>query len=146
MITLARGLLGEMLRHLENGYPREACGVILGRQAGWQGGEAHRVTEVRPISSTEGEFPRKRYSMDSRELLEADEAARRRGDSLIGVYHSHPDGPARPSAVDLGQAWPAYTYLVASVRRGAAAEWACWVLDGAREAFRPRVVRLTGER
>jgi proteasome lid subunit RPN8/RPN11 len=144
MITLARGQLEEMLRHLEERYPQEGCGALLGRSAAWAGGTAWQVTGVHPAASIERSRPCERYDMDPRDMLAAEDAARLRGDSVIGIYHSHPDRAAQPSSADLERAWPSYAYMVASVRNGKAAEWACWVLEDGGKAFRPRIVRLTG--
>jgi proteasome lid subunit RPN8/RPN11 len=37
------------------------------------------------------------------------------GPSLIGFFHSHPEGGSRPSGEDLDLAWPQYLYVVAGL-------------------------------
>lgn len=137
MICLSRDRVAEILRLLEAGYPHEACGYLVGRL-----GDPDRVTGIIPMRNMNAERARDRFDMDPSEQLVAERAARAAGASLIGVYHSHPDHPARPSATDLAIAQPVYTYLIASIRGGRAAEWTCWRLheDGTR--FVPRVVQL----
>jgi proteasome lid subunit RPN8/RPN11 len=48
--------------------------------------------------------PRKRFEIDAQALIDAHRAARAGGPQVIGYYHSHPRGPAQPSAVDRAQA------------------------------------------
>lgn len=147
MICLSRSLVAELFAHLEAHYPYEACGVFLGTKGerSADGRQMDRVTAVRAIPNLNTERARDRYEMDPRELLAAEKEARAAGTSVIGVWHSHPDHPARPSSTDLERAWPAYTYLIASIREGTAAEWTCWMLNEAGTAFEPVIVKLAGE-
>lgn len=142
MIRMARPRVRELLAHLEGEYPKEACGVLWGRRG--TGAAAAEVLKVRPLANADGARSCDRYRMDPKELLEAENEARTAGAGLVGIYHSHPDGPAQPSAADLEQAWPVYAYLIVSVRAGSAAEWACWTLDDAGGKFRPCPVKLEG--
>ena len=100
------------------------------------------VTGIRPIPNLNIERAHDRYEMDPKELLAAEREARAQGVSVIGVYHSHPDHPARPSAHDLERAWNDLTYMIVSIRQGKAAEWTCWLLNEAEKVFEPQVVRL----
>jgi len=47
--------------------------------------------------------------------------------SLIGIYHSHPDGGSGFSASDLEAACPWLSYLIVSVRNGEIGTSASWV-------------------
>ena len=77
----------------------------------------------------------KRYSIDPPELIRAGEEARRSNLELFGVYHSHPDAPVEPSAVDLEFAWPDFTYLVLSLQSGEPRDVGAWSLNETRTAF-----------
>ena len=45
------------------------------------------------------------------------------GQELVGIYHSHPDGPPEPSALDrMEAAYPDAAYLIFSRSQG---EWKC---------------------
>ena len=138
MICLSRNHAGEIFRYLEQHYPHEACGVFFGRR-----GESDQVTGIRPIPNLNTERAHDRFEMDPRELLAAEKEARAQGLSIIGVYHSHPDHPARPSTTDLERAWGDLTYMIVSVREGKVAEWTCWLFNEVEKEFHPRVVRLT---
>ena len=67
--------------------------------------------------------PRNRYLISPRDLLEAEKAARALGLDIVGVYHSHPDHPARPSEFDREHAFPWYSYIIVSVRGGEASRF-----------------------
>lgn len=72
----------------------EACGLLLGtcEAGGWW------IDATVPLRNTADSATF--FEFDPAELLDND---LRYGERIIGVYHSHPGGPARPSATDLGQ-------------------------------------------
>jgi proteasome lid subunit RPN8/RPN11 len=144
MICLSRSHVTELFRHLEAHYPHEACGVFLGVKGDQSvdGRQLERVTGVRAIPNLNTERAHDRYEMDPKGLLAAEKEARAAGVGVIGIWHSHPDHPARPSQTDLERAWPAYTYLIAAIREGRGAEWTCWMLNDAGTAFEPVIVKL----
>lgn len=74
--------------------PDECCGLLLGREA---------IEEALPAPNVAAE-PRHRFEIDPQTLIDAHRAARAGGLQVIGYYHSHPAGPARPSATDRAQA------------------------------------------
>ena len=55
--------------------------------------------------------------------------------TLAGFYHSHPNHPARPSAYDLEQAWPNFSYVIISVNAAVPGDITCWHLKDDRSAF-----------
>ncbi len=83
-----------MEAHVEHAAPLEACGLLAGKH--------DTVQRVIPI--TNQTQSRTRYRMDPREQLAAFEAIESDGLDLIGIFHSHPAGPATPSATDIEEA------------------------------------------
>jgi proteasome lid subunit RPN8/RPN11 len=80
-----------MLAEAARAAPEECCGLLLGR-----GGV---IEEARPAANIA--FERRRYfEIDPRVLIDAHRAARAGGRDVLGYFHSHPGGPAEPSAVD----------------------------------------------
>jgi proteasome lid subunit RPN8/RPN11 len=65
----------------------------------------------------------------SEDLLAADMAARERGMSLIGIYHSHPDCGAYFSETDLKNSCPWYSFVVLSIQKGEFDHANSWLPD-----------------
>jgi proteasome lid subunit RPN8/RPN11 len=93
----------------------EACGLLLGTTDG----DGWRIESAVPLRNTADSATY--FEFDPAELLEHD---LRHGAAIVGVYHSHPGGPALPSATDLGQmtmeAEVPWVWLILSPRGGAA--------------------------
>lgn len=107
-------------------YPHEACGLLVGRDTP----EVTVVERSEPARNLAVDRLTDRYLLDPDDFYAADHAARRDGLDIVGVWHTHPDHPARPSPTDLEAAWPGYSYLIVSVAaRGVVARRA-WRLDG----------------
>ena len=84
------------LRALADATPDvEVCGLLLG--------EGHDVREIAPAANV-ASSPATRFEIDPSVLIHAHRTAREGGLSVIGCYHSHPTGAARPSAEDARQA------------------------------------------
>jgi proteasome lid subunit RPN8/RPN11 len=107
--------LGEVHAHCEHDYPREACGLVL---LGDHGSRVVRAANSAPDPGT-------RFEIGPEELLRELATAQERGEVLIAIYHSHPDGPAALSPEDRAMAthggrplWPGVEWLVLSVVQG----------------------------
>ena len=102
----------------EAAYPEEACGLLVGR---WTGAAA-RVSEVH-ASANVAESRRCAFEVDPHLLLSLYKRLRQGDESMLGVYHSHPDGSAEPSPRDLDRAWqPELIWLIVALRDGRAVE------------------------
>ena len=129
-------------RHGEETYPRECCGFLLGKS----GAEGATIGDIIAAGNTrEDADQRNRYLIDPAEFMRTEKAARARGLDIVGVYHSHPDVEAIPSDFDREHAWPWYTYLIISVRKGAAAEARAWILKDDRSQFTEEKIILSHE-
>jgi proteasome lid subunit RPN8/RPN11 len=76
-------------------HPCEACGLLLGAGA--------RITEARATRNVHPK-PETHFEIDPQALIDAYRAARAGGAQVIGYFHSHPSGPAEPSATDRAMA------------------------------------------
>ena len=127
-----------MVLHAARGGADEVCGFLVGERTG----ERVRVRRAE-AATNDSSRPRTRYRIHARELLELEDRLTP-DEVLVGVYHSHPDGPAVPSPADLGLAsgWPKLVqailpgggagprfYVTAGQAAGALVE--CRVRDGA---------------
>ena len=69
-----------------------------------------------------------RYCVPPKAFMDADNIAREQGWEILGVYHSHPDHPAEPSAYDRERAILQFEYIIVRVAKGLPAEANCWIL------------------
>ncbi len=91
-IEVTSEALGQMRAHAAAAHPQEACGILLGA-----GG---RITAARPARNVHP-APHTHFEIDPQALVDAHRSARGEGGAqVIGYYHSHPRGPALPSATD----------------------------------------------
>ncbi len=120
--------LEAMRQQAEEGYPHEICGLLIGRidPQGWI------VTEARAVKNLNQERAGDRFELDPAAYQRIDRELRGSGLEIIGVYHSHPDCPARPSPTDLGHAWEGFAYPIISVCEARVREIRCWRLEGQR--------------
>jgi len=130
-LALPRGILDEIRRHGEETYPHECCGFLFGTQEDG----ARRIVEIRRQANERADSQNNRFLITPLQFRDAERAARARGLQMVGIYHSHPDSPARPSDYDRDHAWPWYSYLIVSVGTGVAGEHRAWELKEDRSGF-----------
>ena len=97
-VALPQELRARILREAQTAYPRECCGLLQGVR---DGGGFH-ITALHPVRNLASAPDR--FDMDPKDQFAAYKGARANGQSVIGCYHSHPDGRAEPSAADLAGA------------------------------------------
>jgi proteasome lid subunit RPN8/RPN11 len=111
MLLLARSLWDRVVAHCLDGLPLEACGLLAGPLVAGREGE---VTEVYPAANAARSA--RLYTVEPRDVLRADRAAREAGLELIGVWHSHTHTLAYPSPTDIEQAPdPDWHYVLVSL-------------------------------
>jgi len=133
-MKISEPLLQQIHRHLEQGYPHEACGVLLGHEA--------TVTEVVSADNSRTDSAHNRYLIDPLVYMKIERNADKRGLAVLGIYHSHPDCPARPSQFDLDHAWPNLSYMIVSVVQGKIANTLSWRMRDDRSAFDEETVEI----
>jgi proteasome lid subunit RPN8/RPN11 len=104
-LKLRRALAEEMCAHARGCAPEECCGLL--------GGVEGEAASVYPLTNVARE-PSKSYEAAPAELFDAQRRMRARGESLLGIYHSHPrsQDPA-PSATDVRLAfYPSAVYFI----------------------------------
>ena len=95
LLEVTSEALAAMRAHAAAALPDEACGILLGKGA--------RITEARATPNIHPS-PATHFEVDPQALIDAHRAARAGGLAVIGYYHSHPSGPAEPSATDRASA------------------------------------------
>jgi len=112
-LTISRALIEEM-RAIAGASPNlEVCGLLLG--------PGDIVENLYPCDNVATD-PADSFEIDPRALIAAHRAARNGGPSVLGHYHSHPRGPARPSLRDAAAAEPGSLWVILGDR-----DIGCWL-------------------
>lgn len=136
MLILTAQHQQQMIAQAQAEWPNEACGVL--------GGVNGRVLQVYPGANALRSPVE--YLMSPQDQLKAFLDIEARGWEIIGIYHSHPAGPAQPSPTDVARAYyPEAAYLILSLADrarpelrayrivdGQIAEIPVWIEDGSR--------------
>lgn len=106
-VVLPRALWREMIAQARAEAPYEACGLVSGDGSG-------RPLHYHPMRNVAGRLDW--FEPDPLQLLRLTMAFEAAGETLWGIYHSHPRSPARPSPSDIeGAQYPESLYLIASL-------------------------------
>jgi [CysO sulfur-carrier protein]-S-L-cysteine hydrolase len=110
-----------MVGHAYDGYPLEACGLLVG-----SGSTVHRF-----VACSNADASARVYSIPGVELLRAERAAEDDGLALIGVVHSHTHSEPYPSPTDVAQAPdPGWHYVIVGLKREAPEARSYRIVDG----------------
>jgi aspartate-semialdehyde dehydrogenase len=106
-IRVPQEMIETMVAHARVGAPQEVCGIIAG-----DNGNLRRLFRARNVA----EDPLTAYQIDPEEQLRIFKTIDRQNWDVVGVYHSHPASPARPSPTDLNLAlYPGAVYFIVSL-------------------------------
>lgn len=106
MLIIGRPEYNQLLAEAQAAFPLEACGLLAG-----DAGQVRRLYPVDNVLQSPSAF-----LMDGRQQVEAMLAMEADGWELVAIYHSHPQGPAEPSATDVAQAYyPDAIHLILSL-------------------------------
>jgi proteasome lid subunit RPN8/RPN11 len=137
-LRLSKDLLVQIHAHGESAYPEEGAGFLLGSD-----GAERAVKAILPLANSREDAARhNRYLITPEDYLKAELEADRLGLSLIGVFHSHPDHPNRPSEYDRDWAQPFFSYIITSVDSGKAIESRSWRLVEDRSEFAEEEIQI----
>lgn len=110
-------------------WPEECCGLLLGRRS-LTGHDGHNAIAVLRACPADNAAPagqrRHRYRIAPAQWLALERETSGSGLDIVGVYHSHPGGPAAPSGTDLAQAWPELVYVIVTSGDEGAGEQRAW--------------------
>ncbi|MCP4451697.1 MAG: M67 family metallopeptidase [Planctomycetes bacterium] len=90
-IEIPEAIYEKIIDHATRDMPNEACGMLAGHS-----GKVQTHYEM-SNSDQSGEH----FTLVPQEQFQVIKAIRASGLSLLGIYHSHPASPARPSAEDI---------------------------------------------
>ncbi len=137
-LKIAEELLKQIHLHGERAYPEEGAGLLLGAI---ENGDKRVSQLITFANAREPSARRNRYLLTPQDYLRGEQEAARLGLEVIGVFHSHPDHPNRPSEFDREWAMPGWSYVITSVQSGKAVESRSWQLSEDRSQFLEEMIR-----
>ena len=138
-LVISKEKLNAIHQNGEQAYPEEGAGLMLGRFAG----DEKQVETILPLTNTREDTDRhNRYLLDPQDYLKGEMEAARLGLDVLGVFHSHPDHPNRPSEFDREWAMPWFSYVITSIQQGKAVESRSWLLAEDRSTFLEETIEV----
>ena len=131
-VSIEDDVLREMVACAEAGYPEEVAGLLLGSS---RDGRIHILRFLRVRNSLEAEARAYSYQISSSDWQQGERDASQLAMELVGVFHTHPDHPSRPSSTDLEFALPNFIYIIAAIHRRKLASMRAWQLREDRSQF-----------
>jgi len=138
-LEISRDILNRIYAHGEAAYPEEGAGFLLGVADGDQ----RQVAAILPLENAREDSARhNRYLLTPQDYLRGEQHAAGLGLDVLGVFHSHPDHPNRPSEFDRQWAMPWFSYVITSVEGGHAVGSRSWRLSEDRSAFEEEPIQV----
>ena len=135
MLVVPSQLIEEINAHVEKAYPEEGAGFLIGEEG--------QVREIIVLSNAREDGARhNRFLFTPEDYLKAELLADKRGLSLIGVFHSHPDCPNIPSEYDREWAQPFFSYIITRVDQGKAVNSRSWKLLEDRSKYEEEEIEI----
>ena len=138
-IEISEALMKQIHKNGEAAYPEEGAGLLLGDVQD----ERRLARLILPlVNAREASARHNRYLITPQDMLHAEQQAGQLGLDILGVFHSHPDHPNRPSEFDREWAIPWYSYMITSVNAGQAVESRSWRLNEDRLDFEEESIEI----
>ncbi len=97
----------QMVQQAKAEAPIEACGILAGRD-----GQVEKLYQMTNTDQSHDHF-----MMEPQEQFKVVKDIRTAALEMLAIYHSHPETPARPSAVDIRLALtPGVIYVIVSLK------------------------------
>jgi proteasome lid subunit RPN8/RPN11 len=117
----------------EQAYPFEGCGLLLGPLQADK--KVEKIVILKNVLRDEGRG-RFDFSFSPKEFMEAQIAAEKQNLDVVGIFHTHPDHPPRPSPTDAGQPMLAgWINIIAAVHGGKFKQAKAWWRDDEAHPF-----------
>lgn len=106
MIAIPKHIYDDLIQHAREGFPLEVCGIL--------GGTDDTVSAHYRMTNTDAS--NEHFMMEPKEQFSVVKDLRAKGLSMLAIYHSHPETPARPSEEDIKLALtPDVSYIIISL-------------------------------
>lgn len=134
-LKISTEVLNKINAHVEQAYPEEGAGFLLGIE-----GDVQQMLAL--SNAREDEARHNRFLITPEAYLNAELTADKLGLSLIGVFHSHPDCPNVPSEYDREWAQPYFSYIITRVDEGRAVSHRSWRLIEDRTQYEEEQIEI----
>jgi proteasome lid subunit RPN8/RPN11 len=142
ILELSAKILEDIHAHGKSSYPEEGAGLLLGKV----NGDYKRVISIIKYSNArEDNVRHNRYLLTPQDYLHGEQEASNLGLDVLGIFHSHPDHPNRPSEYDREWAMPWFSYVITSVQAGNAVDSRSWLLSDDRSHFFEEEIRVISD-
>lgn len=91
MLKIPKEIYYDLIAHAKDGFPLEVCGIL--------GGVDNSVSLS--YRMTNSDASNEHFMMEAKEQFAVVKDLRAKGLSMLAIYHSHPETPARPSKEDI---------------------------------------------
>lgn len=107
MLCLSKKQKELLIEHVKEVSPNEACGILAGRQG--------KIEKVYPMANADRSA--ETFFMEPKEQLKVMKEIRNSRLEMVGIYHSHLETQAYPSAHDVELAYyPDASYVIVSLK------------------------------
>ena len=105
-IQIPRAVYEDLIHFCKEGFPSEVCGILIGKHNldNETDTTIRMITEFHPLVNLATDTHRK-FLIDPEEWTNSWYTCQQQGNSIIGLFHSHPHTPAIPSKYDLETLW-----------------------------------------
>src|SRR3989339_2073077 len=106
-MKIPKNIVDKMIIQAQEGIPFEVCGILAGKR--------ESVESIYPMKNRDASAVS--FFMQPEEQLRVFKEIRGNGLELAGIYHSHPETRAYPSATDVSLAfYPEAVYVIISLK------------------------------
>lgn len=113
MLILNKKTTDKLFSHARSEYPKECCGILLGRRLGEQ-----RIASAAIPTRNMADEAQTQFLINPLEIVRAEKTAELQNLEVVGFYHSHPDYEAIVSQAGVLHMIAGYSYLIISVKNG----------------------------
>lgn len=142
MLTVVQDTMAVIERQACQGYPGECCGVLLGSSKV----SCREVIRAEIATNLQDKRRIDRYEISPLDYLRIETIAKQEQLEIVGIYHSHPNHPAKPSETDRQRAldvWgsrKSWSYLILEIRNGEVKDRRSWILQD--QEFHPEKLEV----
>ena len=157
-VIIPSGVAKDIETWSERAYPHEGCGLLVGRFDSSTKKSVLRFASLtnQLLTNSVNNAPtlpserqgsgagRTEFVMDPAEFNRATLEAEKEGLDVVGVVHTHPDHPARPSAIDASQPFLSqWSNIIVAVHGGKFLEMKSWFRDSDTDPFTEEDIQVS---